>query len=137
MANFICQRYSFITYIKYQPDTLLLVALYKAATEGYKFIRIGKNIVLIGHTQNNKWIKPYKCVINPFSKSQFLNESEIYTYKIDWTLLLIIKIYKKIRNKNILDIAKKLQEFNIKNSTKDKYYKFDFFKNKNELRELR
>ncbi|BAM12874.1 hypothetical protein HCN_1693 [Helicobacter cinaedi PAGU611] len=95
MANFICQRYSFITYIKYQPDTLLLVALYKAATEGYKFIRIGKNIVLIGHTQNNKWIKPYKCVINPFSKSQFLNESEIYTYKIDWTLLLIIKIYKK------------------------------------------
>lgn len=131
--KFISQRYSFINYIKYEPDTLLLVALCKAEVEGYKFIKIGKDIVLTGHTQNNKWIKPYRCIVDIFSVTNFLNEDEIYTYKIDLFLLFMIKFLRKIKNKNILSIVDKIQKFDKDNCMRDKYYQFKFFKNTKEI----
>ena len=124
----IFQRYSFIKCIKNKPNILLLVALCKAETERYRFIRVGKEIVLIGHTQNNKWIKPYECIIDPHSKSQFLNEQEIYNYKIDLFLLLMIKILKTIKYKEILKLINKIPEFDENNSKKEQ-----FFKHKSEL----
>ncbi|EHY1142223.1 hypothetical protein K2V23_002040, partial [Campylobacter coli] len=71
LLKYILERYSFIKYIKYKPNLQLLSALYKAEIEGYKFIKTGKDMALIGHTQDNKWIKPYRCIISIFSKSQF------------------------------------------------------------------
>ncbi|EOA5976557.1 hypothetical protein ACH5DS_002003, partial [Campylobacter coli] len=95
LLKYILERYSFIKYIKYKPNLQLLSALYKAEIEGYKFIKTGKDMALIGHTQD-KWIKPYRCIISIFSKSQFLDEStnEIYIYKIDLFLLLMIKLLR-------------------------------------------
>ena len=129
----IFQRHSFIKCIKNKPNILLLVALCKAEVEGYRFIRVGKEIVLIGHTQNNKWIKPYECVIDPHSKSQFLNEQEIYNYKIDLFLLLMIKCFRIMKCKKIIKIKNKIPEFDENNSKKEQYYKFEFFKHKSEL----
>lgn len=127
------QRYSFVKYIKNKPEILLLTALCKAEVEGYRFIRVGKEIVLIGHTQNNKWIKPYECIIDPHSKSQFLNEQEIYNYKIDLFLLLMIKCFRIMKCKKIVKIKNKIPEFDENNSKKEQYYKFEFFKHKSEL----
>lgn len=129
----ILQRYSFVKYIKYKPEILLLTALCKAEVEGYRFIRVGKEIVLIGHTQNNKWIKPYECIIDPHSKSQFLNTQEIYNYKIDLFLLLMIKCFRITKCKEIVKISNKILEFDENNSKKEQYYKFEFFKHKSEL----
>lgn len=133
MKNFLANRYSFVKYITYKPDIALLAALCKAEAEGQKFIRVGKAIVLIGHTQNNKWIEPYECIVDPYSKSQFLNEKDIYNYKIDRCLLLMIKILKTIKYKEILKIINKIPEFDERNSKQSQYYKFEFFKHKSEL----
>ncbi|HBK1649372.1 TPA: hypothetical protein LGB21_000328, partial [Campylobacter coli] len=133
--KYILERYSFIKYIKYKPNLQLLSALYKAEIEGYKFIKTGKDMALIGHTQDNKWIKPYRCIISIFSKSQFLDEStnEIYIYKIDLFLLLMIKLLRKVKNKNILELNNQLEIFNINNSRQKQYYKFEFFKNQKDF----
>lgn len=102
VCKFLMQRSSFFKYIEYQPDLLLLIILCRAEKEGDIFIRTGKDIALIGHTQNNQWIKPYQCLPNVFSRSSFLNKDEVYTYKIDFCLLWIIRINRYLKNeKNI------------------------------------
>lgn len=128
--QFFAKRYSFFKYLSNEQGQkiLLLSAICKAELNNFKFIRTGKDIVIIGHTQGNQWIKPYDFIPNLYSNSGFLNSSEIYTYKIDWFLLMMIRIARICKNKNIskIDIAK----FDKDNHNKEEYCKIYFYQSK-------
>lgn len=111
---------------------LLLPILCKTEKEGYKFIRTGKDIVSLGHTQGNAWIKPYKCYPNLFSRSAFANENELYTYKIDCVMLLMIKLCRYFGHKKILNVIEGISKFDSNNAQK-RTYKTEFFKKSEEF----
>lgn len=126
---FIKSRFSFFVQMKYaeqmnpNDNKLLFDIICKAYAKKYKFIKAQKNRVSMGHTQNNKWIKPYKCYPNVLSNAFFEDETK-YVYKIDSILLFMIAFSKKCKNKMILNRIANLDSNNVKHRLE----KIEFFK---------
>ncbi|TLD99949.1 hypothetical protein LS73_006490 [Helicobacter muridarum] len=91
-------------------------------------------MAVYGHTQNNAWLKPYKCFPNVYVQTAFRNDNEVYCYKLDYFLLLMIKIVRCFKSKIILEAdLLKLGQLNKKCHIGNIFIsKIEFFKNKAE-----